>query len=118
MHDKRLQLLAGAVSCALAVSASAAEPVKVFLLGGQSNMVGVGKVAGLPAPYDEPFAGVKFWRGGKWLPLGPGGKSFGPELSFGRAIKGALPDDEIYLVDGAGLIEMGKDFAKALSAAK
>lgn len=74
---------------------------RVFLLGGQSNMVGQGVIEELSAPYDAPQPDVKFWHDG-WVPLAPGfgneGECFGPELSFGRAIKDALPTDTIHLV--------------------
>ena len=57
----------------------------VFVLAGQSNMVGGGKVAQLPeelkAPQKEALF-VQFW-GSKWAPLTPK-KSFGPEVSFAR----------------------------------
>ncbi|MBK1875444.1 sialate O-acetylesterase [Pelagicoccus mobilis] len=74
---------------------------RVFLLGGQSNMVGQGLSSDLPSPYDAAQDDVMFWNSG-WVPLsyGFGNKNdhFGPEVSFGRAIKDALPGDSIYLV--------------------
>ena len=73
-------------------------PVQVFLLGGQSNMVGVGKTSELGAAARKPVPGVKIWRGGGWPALAPAGKSFGPELSFGRALEGRLGAAEIRLV--------------------
>jgi len=41
------------------VSAAEGKPVKVFLLGGQSNMVGSGQAAELKPPYSEPFPKVR-----------------------------------------------------------
>lgn len=84
---------------------------RVFLLGGQSNMVGRGLNAELVPPYDTPQPDVNYWNGGGWVPLAPGfghyTKAFGPEVAFGRAIKDALPGDTIYLikygVDGTAL---------------
>ena len=74
---------------------------RVFLLGGQSNMVGQGLNSELRPPYDAVQNDVKFWSNG-WIPLSPGfgnkPENFGPEVSFGRAIKDALPGDTIYLV--------------------
>ena len=52
--------------------------MKVFLLGGQSNMVGAGNTAELEKPYSEPQADVKIWRGGGWADLGPAGKTLRP----------------------------------------
>ena len=77
--------------------------VRVYLLGGQSNMNGAGKNSELAPPYNAPQPDVKFWHRGTWVPLAPGfhGSSaahFGPEVSFGRAIKDANPGDDIYLI--------------------
>ncbi len=74
------------------------EPVKVFLLGGQSNMVGSGKPQELSGVHAEPQSDVKFWSGSAWVDLAPGAGNFGPEIGFGRAMKDALPKEEIYLV--------------------
>lgn len=83
----------------------AAAPVKVYLLAGQSNMQGVGVNSELSPPYSHPQTDVNFWAGSAWAPLSPGfgvnGTNFGPEVSFGRAIKDANPGDEIYLIKHA-----------------
>jgi hypothetical protein len=89
---------------------------KVFLLGGQSNMDGLGNFTGgtnsgvyyppdpLPttSPYYPPQTNVHFWNGSGWVALQKGfgyqGTGFGPELSFGYRIKQLYPNDEIYLV--------------------
>jgi hypothetical protein len=75
---------------------------RVFLLGGQSNMIGQGANSELTAPYDTPQTDVNFWRGGTWVPVRPGfgnsANSFGPEVSFGIAIKDAYPADDLYLI--------------------
>lgn len=77
---------------------------RVFLLGGQSNMVGTGLQSELTPPYSTAQHDVMFWKNG-WVSLSPGLASkegrFGPETSFGRAIKDALPEDTIYLVKHA-----------------
>lgn len=74
---------------------------RVFLLGGQSNMVGQGINAELVPPYNDTQNDVNYWNGA-WVPLATGfgwhSYEFGPEVAFGRAIKDALPDDTIYLV--------------------
>ncbi len=88
----------GAPAADRALAAGGDAPIKVFLLGGQSNMVGVGKSAELKAPYNKPHPEVKLWHGGKWVPLGAVGGTFGPEVTFGHAIGAALPEDDVYLV--------------------
>jgi hypothetical protein len=83
------------------VSANSTKSVKVFILAGQSNMVGSGKAANLVPPYSKPFPTIKIWVQGtkQWQPLSPKAKDrFGPEVSFGHAIAKVLPDDDIRLV--------------------
>ncbi len=82
----------------LTASLAAKESVQVFLLGGQSNMVGSGKPSELSGVYAKPQEDVRFWQGNSWGNLAPGAKNFGPEIAFGRAMKDAYPDKEIYLV--------------------
>ncbi len=75
---------------------------RVFLLGGQSNMLGQGLNSELTPPYDSAQNDVNYWSNGAWIPLAPGfgnaSYRFGPEVAFGRAIKDALTDDIIYLI--------------------
>lgn len=94
------------------------KPVQVFLLGGQSNMVGVGQVKELVSPYDQPFARIPAWNQAekKWEPLAPGMMKrkgrFGPEISFGRAIAEAMPKAEIRLIKyAAGGTALYNDWA-------
>ncbi len=42
-------------------TAPARAAVKVCLLAGQSNMLGVGTAAEMPAPYNAPQTNVKYW---------------------------------------------------------
>jgi len=80
------------------------KPVKVFLLGGQSNMVGADTAAKLKPPYNEPFSKVKIWQPQEmqWEPLSPEVVNtqgrFGPEIYFGHTIAKACPGDDIRLV--------------------
>ncbi|MBN2295221.1 MAG: hypothetical protein JXM70_22515 [Pirellulales bacterium] len=101
------------------VTASAEADTLVFLLGGQSNMAGVGAHPGddpIPAPYNVPQTDVKFWNYGPdvqsgvnnpgvgtgWIDLQTGfgytTGHFGPEITFGDRLKELYPDDDIYLV--------------------
>ncbi len=75
------------------------KTTKVFLLGGQSNMVGAGKGTDLKPPYSSPLPKIKIWqpKTKEWVPLSAG-TSFGPEVSFGHAMAKAFPDDDIRLV--------------------
>lgn len=89
---------------------------RVFLLAGQSNMLGQGSNIALLPPYDTAQTDVNYWSAGAWVSLAPGfgqlSYNFGPEVAFGRAIKDALPGDNIYLiklgVDGTSLFEKWK----------
>ena len=100
--------------------------VLMFLMGGQSNMAGVGAYPGepgypadvpCPSPYNKPQTAVKFWNyspdpitngaywpgtGTGWIDLQPGygwqPGEFGPEVSFGHRLRQLYPNDEIYLV--------------------
>jgi len=106
----------------LGIVAPARAATKVFLLGGQSNMAGVGGYdSPLPESYNTPPANVKFWDygtpqpvnglygifvhpwvGDHWVDLTGGfghqTNYFGPEVSFGRRLQELFPDDQIYLV--------------------
>jgi len=73
---------------------AATAPVKIYLLAGQSNMVGYTSaewVAKEAPKLARPRADVWcYWRG-KCRPLGPGaGHQVGPELAFGHGIGDAL----------------------------
>ncbi|MFQ3226419.1 MAG: hypothetical protein ACI8Z5_002691, partial [Lentimonas sp.] len=72
---------------------------RVFLLGGQSNMNGLAPAADVQPPYDAVQSGVAFWERNAWVDLEPGygtrEEHIGPELSFGYALKQALPIDQI-----------------------
>ena len=97
-------------------AAPATAATKVFLLAGQSNMVGVGGAdygdVPIPPPYDVPQTSVHIWNntiydgntyGNGWAELqqgfGYGSGSFGPEVTFGYTLDHTiLPADDIYLV--------------------
>ncbi|WP_437300322.1 sialate O-acetylesterase [Sorangium sp. So ce426] len=111
---------------ALSLSAPAiAQPVKVFVLAGQSNMVGYGVGRQLPVElqsqpdvwYDHynpdareggPYAAA---TSADWGPLEPKGEArrYGPEITFGRAIVAAYPGHRIAIVKmaqgGTNLVE-------------
>ncbi|MGK3963791.1 sialate O-acetylesterase [Sorangium sp. So ce118] len=111
MKRSCIAMLAGVMS----LSASAmAQPVKVFVLAGQSNMVGFGVGAELPPElrsqpdiwYDHynpdareggPYASA---TSADWGPLEPKGdaRRYGPEITFGRAVAAAFPEHRIAIV--------------------
>ncbi len=74
------------------------EPIQIYILAGQSNMIGSGLVDDLPAepfdytqPQQVPYSydyefGQKVSSGFEFLRPGVFGNSFGAELSFGRRI--------------------------------
>jgi hypothetical protein len=91
-----------------------ARPVKLILLGGQSNMAGMGRIKAIEDPaLRQPFSAVKIWHNSRdtWVDIRPGhdGRTgyFGPEIAFGHAIAGSFPKAEVRLVKfavgGSGL---------------
>jgi hypothetical protein len=91
--------LAGLLAAAAGVDAAEAVPsaggeLPVFVLAGQSNMVGAGQVAELPGELSAPHKDALFTRfwGTEFKPLEPAklGKSFGPEVTFGSEMAKGL----------------------------
>jgi hypothetical protein len=83
-------------------SDAAAKPIHVFVLAGQSNMVGRGFPLSLASP-DDPRLLV--WRDGRWQkasdPLGPPGdprSGIGPGMTFGLQVLTRLPAWRVGLV--------------------
>tara|TARA_B000000557_G_C20723891_1_gene421336 strand:+ start:21 stop:857 length:837 start_codon:yes stop_codon:yes gene_type:complete len=80
------------------------KPVKVILLGGQSNMVGSAKTENLKPPYNKPFSKIKAWnpKKKKWTPLSPevfnSKGNFGPEIHFAHSIANDFPMHDFRLV--------------------
>jgi hypothetical protein len=93
----------------------------VFLLAGQSNMVGLGFNSELPAGQQGAVAGGHIFYDDtvhpnsntlQWLPLAPGfgvaNGRFGPELTFGRRVRALWPDRTIAIIkvaEGATALE-------------
>jgi len=87
------------------------EPIAVFILAGQSNMVGQGDGAALPEALRTGNDRVVRWVDGKWQALRPikpapanfkkrgiKGPTFGPDVSFGAEIGKAWPARRIGIV--------------------
>lgn len=118
MFSLRHGLVIG-VAVLLGVSPLRADDYVVFLLGGQSNMVGRGLKNQLPGSLQGAQSDVRLWYAGdssaalnlpknQWVSLAPGsGKELGPEVTFGRRMADAFPEHKIalvkYAVDGTSL---------------
>jgi hypothetical protein len=90
------------------------DSIKVFFLGGQSNMVGRGAIKDLPSSLNKTFSDVWIFNGnsaeknskgrglGKWENLKPGygagQKSFGVELSFAKKLQELYPNEKIAII--------------------
>ncbi|MBT8045504.1 MAG: Ig-like domain-containing protein, partial [Verrucomicrobiae bacterium] len=72
----------------------------VFILGGQSNMYGAdSKLTSLPEELKKRQKDVLLFSGSEFSKLKPGsGRSFGPEITFGRTIADVLPNENFYLI--------------------
>jgi len=102
------------IICLAAAASAQADDVKVFLLGGQSNMQGVGLNTDLPPALQGPQNDVLMYFGSSLTVLQPGfgaGSSyFGPEITFGRTIADAFPAENFALIKYAA---SGTDLANA-----
>jgi len=87
------------------------EPTAVFILAGQSNMVGQGDGSELPEPLRAGNDRVVRWVDGQWQPLRPikpapesfkkrgiKGPTFGPDVSFGAELGKAWSGRRIGIV--------------------
>ncbi|CAZ97644.1 sialate O-acetylesterase [Zobellia galactanivorans] len=85
-------------------------PVKVFILGGQSNMDGTGKSEDLPEKYRSHPDEVMIWdnKKEKWVSLGTDSFSerrkfkFGPEIAFSHLMAKKFPNHTIAIVKTSG----------------
>jgi hypothetical protein len=92
-------------------SVSTAETTKVFLLAGQSNMVGWAYNSNLPQEYQSPRPDIQIYWNGTWTYLQPGlagdSSRFGPEIKLCRDIIELRPNEDIvfvkYAVGGTNL---------------
>jgi hypothetical protein len=96
---------------------------KLFLLGGQSNMVGSGEIKDLASPYTEALPAIRIWNSEKgWIPLAPGhdGRNeFGPDIAFGHEITELLRDDDVRFIKyAAGGTALYDDWSHELKGAQ
>ncbi|WP_020394779.1 sialate O-acetylesterase [Thiolinea disciformis] len=79
----------------ISVSAQAAE--RIYLLAGQSNMMGKGRTHELPAAYKTTPANVTFYYQGRPRALAKFA-SFGPEVVFAHEVARAFPHDQHIII--------------------
>ena len=88
---------------------------RVFILSGQSNMVGQGEASELPEDLRKPHDRIRIWCGGGWQYLVPS-RRFGPEVSVARELAKAWPDDTIGIIKvaigGTGILAFVPDWKK------
>jgi len=107
----RLIILITAVVPMAGTSICQAQTTKVFLLAGQSNMVGWCYNSSLPPELQQSRPDIQIYFDGAWTYLrqGLGGTAscFGPEITFCRDIVDAQPEENIvfikYAVSGTSL---------------
>jgi len=120
---KRIVILSLFVFLPAVMTQAAGVHVDVFLLGGQSNMVGVGAVSELPDTsvlYNESvmlYHSASLNSGqpaNHWTTLRPAAANqnkFGPEIGFGNRIAERYPDRRIALIKHAvGGTDLGADW--------
>jgi hypothetical protein len=105
--------LIAAVAVAAFANVSKAVEQTVYLLGGQSNMLGRASASGLPTSpvnlrgvqsdvnfffHDPASSGANYDSLVKLQPLTSSATTFGPEITFGRAMKDANPAKNITLI--------------------
>jgi hypothetical protein len=107
----KIMILISAVVLASGISTCWAQTTKVFLLAGQSNMVGWSYNSNLPQELQQPRPDIDIYWGDVWTYLRPGlggnGSYFGPEITFCRDIVDAQPGEDVvfvkYAVGGTSL---------------
>ncbi|RTE53937.1 sialate O-acetylesterase [Arenibacter aquaticus] len=105
-----LFLLFALASVACIAQIDSPRPVKVFILGGQSNMDGTGRAEGLPEEYAVPPGNSMIWDNKKkmWVTLGTDTFAerrkfkFGPEIAFTHLLAKKYPKHTIAIVKTSG----------------
>jgi hypothetical protein len=113
----------------LASAEAPSKKLKVFILAGQSNMVGYGDSTELPDDLRKGNDRVLMFEDGKWQPLRPHSPAmqsqkrlglteyhFGPEIAFGHEMAKAFPDETIGIIKhaagGTSLLAWKPDWTK------
>ncbi len=82
---------------AIGLTSTANAKEYIYILAGQSNMMGKGKISKLPATYRKTPHNVTFYYQGRPRPLAQYAH-FGPEISFAHIIARAYPRDTHIIV--------------------
>jgi methionine-rich copper-binding protein CopC len=92
--------IAAALLVFISAAPAQAKHFKVFLMGGQSNMFGYGTApTSLPAELQASQEDVRFYYGTNYTFLEPGsGGTWGSEITFGRTIADAFPDENFHFI--------------------
>jgi len=93
---------------------------RVFILAGQSNMVGYGDITTAPEIFKKRHERICIVSHGQMRRLVPndrsGARGFGPELSFARRMANLYPDDTIIIIKvasgGTGIAAFLPDWSK------
>ncbi|MEZ5535594.1 MAG: sialate O-acetylesterase [Thiolinea sp.] len=85
------------VTLSIMFSSAAMARDRIYLLAGQSNMMGLAGTEGLPAAYKSTPPNVVFYYKGGARPLARD-KHIGPEVSFAHAVARAFPADRHIIV--------------------
>ena len=85
------------LSFLILLSSYASAKDRVYILAGQSNMMGKGKTHQLPASHKRPLKNVEFYYQGRKRQLAQF-SHFGPEVSFAHAISRAYPNDKHIII--------------------
>lgn len=110
-------ILLGLTMLAFNATDAAEKPLKVFVLAGQSNMVGKRSVARqLPENLRQPQKTAFFFTGKDWVPLAPGKtekRGFGPEISFAEHMAKSLGEPIGIIKHSIGGTSLAGDWSPA-----
>ena len=96
---------------------------QLYIVAGQSNAMGECSLnSGLPTSLQSPQENVNTYYNGNWQPLQPGmgvtTANFGPEVTFGRDLATALPNEHVGLIKYAvGSTDLQNDWRAGSTAA-
>ncbi len=97
---------------------TASDSIKVLILLGQSNMVGLGRAEEFPAEMAAPSEHRLLLTDDGWVPLVPGERN-GPEISLAYELSNAWPDATIGIikvaVGGTGIRAFIPDWSEELA---
>ncbi|MHC4265786.1 MAG: sialate O-acetylesterase [Planctomycetota bacterium] len=101
-YKKLSLLLLGCTAVLMFRTTFVQAETKVYLLAGQSNMVGWSLSSNLPAQLQQPRPDIQTYWQGTWNDLQPGlgGNSnrFGPEITFGRDMADEQTGEDIVII--------------------